>query len=360
MLLIHQLILTQYRNYAQQSFSFEQPLVAICGKNGSGKTNLLDAIYISCFTRSHFFKPEHLNIQFQTNGYRIQAFVEKNKVAYAIECILKDNKKEFLLNHEAYKKLSLHIGKFPCVIIAPDDTTLVTEGSAERRKLMDALLAQTEPDYLQYLIHYTKLLQQRNSLLHSIKQTGFIDKILLETLNEQLSRYGEKLFHFRSQFAEQFIPLVLKEYAALAPTEEHISLQYESQLQSESLQNLLQHSLQTDIALQRTTCGIHKDELVIQLQNELFKNIASQGQRKSMLFALKLAEFEMLKAKHGFAPLLLIDDIYEKLDRHRIHQLLQKVCLQNNGQVLITDTHTERVTETFKQLKMPYQIIELE
>jgi len=270
-------------------------------------------------------------------------------------CILRESgKKEFLVNENLYEKFSQHIGHYPCVIIAPDDASLITGDSKERRTFLDALLCQLDADYLQYLITYTKVLQQRNSLLRSFAETGTRDLSLLDVIDEQLIKPGEKVFTKRKEFLVSFLPVVKHLYHDISRQPEDLSLFYESELLQSDFVNLLKVSRQKDCIAQRSSAGIHKDDLEFNLGKKLFRSIASQGQRKSLLFALKLAEMEVLKNEKGFAPLLLLDDVFEKLDEDRIANLLQKVCLENDGQVFITDTNEERLKQHLVALDVQY------
>ncbi|HEY6505905.1 MAG TPA: DNA replication and repair protein RecF, partial [Chitinophagaceae bacterium] len=275
-------------------------------------------------------------------------------------CILRETgKKEFAVNDQPYDKFSQHIGRYPCVVIAPDDSVLITGRSEERRKFIDALLSQLDADYLQHLIIYTKVLQQRNSLLRSFAETQTKDLSLLDVLDEQLIKPGEYIFDKRKEFFVSFLPQVKHLYSEIAMQPEDVTLLYESQLLQSSFAELLQATRQKDCFAQRTTAGVHRDDLDITLGSQLFRNIASQGQRKSLLFALKLAEMEVLKKEKGFAPLLLLDDVFEKLDENRISNLLQKVCVENEGQVFITDTNEERLKQHLDMLSVKYQLLEL-
>lgn len=374
MFFINKISLTQFKNYPFTTFDFTERVIGICGLNGKGKTNLLDAIYYCCFTKSYFTKVDGLNAQFDSDGFRIEAKLKppppppsgggtelsEDQKANEIVCIFRGTgKKEILLNSVGYTKLSEHIGKFPAVMIAPDDIGLITEGSEERRRFMDTVLSQMDANYLQQLVIYNKVLQQRNSLLKSFAEQGKTDWQLLEVLDEQLIAPGDFIFAKRKAFAEALIPLVQKFYHHIADNNEEITLQYESRLHDSSFYDLLNNYRQKDFALQRSNAGIHKDDLVFQLNGQVFKTTASQGQRKSLLFALKLAEFELLKANKGFAPLLLLDDVFEKLDDKRMQQLLHWVCNDNEGQVFITDTHKERLEQAFEKLNTVFQIIEL-
>jgi DNA replication and repair protein RecF len=341
--------------------------VGICGLNGKGKTNLLDAIYYLCFTKSYFAKTDALNAQFGKDGFRLEGKAPSNsrkggrqENTDSIVCIYRGTgKKEFYLNDVEYNKFSEHIGKFPAVMIAPDDVELITGASEERRRYMDTVLSQVDAGYLQQLILYNKVLQQRNSLLKRFAEQGKTDWPLLEVIDEQLVQPGKYIHAKRRSFTEQLIPLVQNFYRQISNNNEIVTLQYESQLNSAGFYELLNQVREKDFYLQRSNAGTHKDDLLIQLNGQVFKNIASQGQRKSLLFALKLAEFEIIRFDKGFAPILLLDDVFEKLDNNRMQHLLQWVCCENKGQVFITDTHKERLEKAFSTLKISYQIIEL-
>lgn len=359
MLVIHSIFLTQFKNYSHRSFQFNERITGICGNNGVGKTNLLDAIHYLCFTKSYFTR-DMLSIQSGQQGFRIEGELELNGKKEKAVCILRETgKKEFSVNDGAYEKFSEHIGRYPCVIIAPDDIQIITDGSEERRRFVDALLSQVDKVYLQHLINYIRILAQRNSLLKSFYETGNRDISLLDVLDQQLLKPGEYIFEKRKQFLVSFLPAVKDLYNEIAKQEEETELHYSSELNQCSLTELLHLNRQRDLAAQRTTGGIHKDDLVFNLSGQLFRNIASQGQRKSLLFALKLAEMDVLRETKGFAPLLLLDDVFEKLDEDRIANLLQRVCIENNGQVFITDTNEERLSKHLNELKISSRILNL-
>lgn len=354
--------LLQFKNYPQAGFTFQERIVGICGDNGLGKTNLLDAIHYLCFTKSYFSKTDVQHVLHGAQGFRVAGkFLTGmgNDTPTEIICILRETgKKEFLMDGVAYEKFAQHIGKLPGVFIAPDDVQIITGASEERRRFADALLCQLDAQYLQQLMQYNKVLQQRNSYLKSLQ--GLVaDAQLLDVYDKQLLTHGNYVFEQRRNFLQKLVPLVKAFYEQIAGEPEDIQLVYESALLQNSLDALLRQNRQKDIQLQRTTQGIHRDDIDLLLGDQSFKTTASQGQRKSLLFALKLAEFDILKENKGFPPVLLLDDVFEKLDEGRMHNLLNWVCVQNKGQVFITDTHRERLDIALTAIGEPFQIITL-
>ena len=360
LLTLKKISLLQFKNYRQASFDFDSKIIGISGINGIGKTNLLDCIYYLCFTRSYFSKSDQQHVFNGSSGFRIQGNFVLNGTKQELVCILRETgKKEFSVNGECYDKFSAHIGRFPCVMIAPDDIQVITGGSEERRRYTDALLCQLDAAYLAGLMEYNRILLQRNSFLKALGEGKTQDRSLLDIYDEQLKGPGMLVFGKRQEFLEKILPLVSDFYFRIAGRQEPVGLAYQSQIQQESFPRLLKRYRERDIAVQRTTAGIHRDEIEIRLADQSFKNLASQGQRKSMLFALKLSEYELLKQTKGFAPMLLLDDVFEKLDAGRMHNLLNWVCLQNEGQIFITDTHPERMTRQLRDISMDCQLIEL-
>ena len=360
MLQLQHITLYQFKNYRSSSFDFSERIVGIWGKNGVGKTNLLDAIHYLCFTKSYFIRQDNQNVQHGSEGFRLESRLNLYDKPEKTVCILRETgKKEFSVNDTQYDKFSKHIGRYPCVVIAPDDAELITGDSKERRTFIDALLSQVDEEYLRQLIIYKKVLDQRNSLLKGFAETGKTDVALLEVLDDQLAKAGTYIFEKRKSFMISFLPVVKRLYQDISRQPEDVTLFYESELLQATMAELLKINRQKDSYAQRTTSGIHRDDLDMQLGGQPFKNIASQGQRKSLLFALKLAEMEILKKEKGFAPLLLLDDVFEKLDEERVSNLLNKVCMENDGQVFITDTNGERLSSHLEQLKVKYQLISL-
>ncbi len=352
--------LTQFRNYKQQSFRFSERIIGICGKNGSGKTNLLDAIYYLSFSKSYFSRADSSNVHHAMMGMRLEANYQLKEDFQNLVFILRENnRKELNLNGESYKRFSDHLGKFPCVMIAPDDISLISGTSEERRKLIDSVMSQINRGYLLELIDYQKLLLQRNSLLKQLAETGSIDEILLGIIDDQLCNKGDRIYQERKDFLIGYLKLASEVYAKIAGSGDAIQLKYESQLLHHNMRTLFRGNNQKDRILQRTNAGIHKDDIVFKMQEHIFKNEASQGQRKSLLFALKLAEWQVLKNQKGFTPILLLDDVFEKLDEKRMYQLLNWVCTESDGQVFITDTHSSRLQDQLNQTKAGFQLIEI-
>ena len=360
MLSLKYISLVHYKNYLKETFSFNKQVIGIYGNNGVGKTNLLDAIYYLSFTRSYFYKSDLQNVHHGQSGFRIEGEFDAGGLDQKVTCILRETgKKEVTVNDALYQRLSAHIGKFPSVIITPDDARIITEGSDERRRYTDALLCQLDPQYLQYLIEYNRLLQQRNNLLRALADRITKDKILLDVYDAQLLVPGTYIFVKRQEFFRELLPAVRSIYHYIAGSDDDLELSYQSDLTHSSFAELLHKTRDRDMLLQRTHAGIHKDDIELRLKGQHFKNIASQGQRKSLLFAMKLAEYDVLKTSKGFAPIILLDDIFEKLDAARMHQLLERVCSPGNGQLFLTDTHDSRIREHLGKLSVDYELIGL-
>ena len=360
MLAVQQLSLYQFRNYVQKQFDFTHRVVGIVGPNGTGKTNILDAVYYLSFTKSYFNRPDAQNVLHSAQGMRVEGsyLIQDEKHIYT--CVLRENnKKEFYEDQVLYPKMSQHIGKIPAVMIAPDDVHIISGASDDRRKWLDSLMSQISADYLHTLINYNKVLQQRNSLLKQHADSGQLDLILLNAFNQQLVQLGELIYNERKQLMEEIIPSIHSLYLQLAGQDDAIQLTYQSSLHQNTFSALLESSLKKDLILQRTTEGIHKDDIIFSIQGQPFKQEASQGQRKSLLFAMRIAEWNLLKMKKGQSPILLMDDIFEKLDERRMYQLLELVANNTDGQVFITDTHKERMSDLLSKHLQSFQLISL-
>ena len=355
---LQQIELVQFRNYSNQKFQFNENIIGICGTNGLGKTNLLDAIYYLSFSKSYFSRTDLSNVQHQLQGFRLSADYLLQSKNINTTCILRENnKKEFLFNNEEYNKLSEHIGKLPCVMIAPDDVELINGAADLRRKFIDVLISQINKNYLAAIIKYNQLLLQRNSVLKN-QEKEFYDT-LFSVITDQLVESGNYIFKTRNDFLKIFIPKIISNYQAIAETNDDLECIYQSQLIKNEFASLLKINKRNDFALQRTTVGTHKDDIEFSMGDYKFKTIASQGQKKSLLFALKLSEWQTLLEQKGFYPILLLDDVFEKLDDNRMKNLLSMVSQNDDAQIFITDTHKNRLTEQLQNLNRPFQIIEL-
>lgn len=361
MISLNSISLFQFKNHTAAHFLFHKRITGICGRNGTGKTNLLDAIYLCCFTKSYFGRSDSQLVTTGKAGFRLEAHFSRNGVDEKMVCILRENgKKEFSVNDTAYSRLADHVGLLPCVIIVPDDIDMITGGSEGRRRFIDGLLSQIDREYLRNLMRYNKLIQQRNALLKQMASSQGANSSLLEVYDQQLLQPGQYIYEKRRDYMDKMIPLIIAYYAEIAAGAELAGARYESQLHHAGLSNLLLKNREKDRILQRTSVGIQRDDLLFELEDEPFKNRASQGQRKSLLFACKLAAFTLLEMHNGFPPLLLLDDVFEKLDAGRMHQLLQRVCLNNTGQVFITDTHCDRMSDQLTRLNADFQLLQIE
>ncbi len=358
MLQLTSIRLYQFKNYKEQTFRFDKPIVGITGENGIGKTNLLDAVYYLGFTRSYFTKKEKNNLSYGVNAFRIDGLFLKNGKKQKVSCLYKNGKKEVLLNQKLYDRFSHHIGKFPVVFVAPDDNILITGGSQVRRKFLDMMLAQIDGNYLDELIAYQKIRAQRDQLLKDAGERR-PDFTLLDTFDQQLLTHAQPLFDKRQQFLAVFEEKIRYYYHYLSGGKEKISLQYDSDLKKQPFEELLRNNRAKDCILQRTTKGPHRDDLKFLMNGNPIKEIGSQGQKKSFVFGLKLAQFEVIREDKEFLPVLLLDDIFEKLDHHRIKRLISLICGEEFGQVFITDTEADRLKNIFEESDVHLQLIQL-
>ena len=334
--------LTNFKNYESAELDFSSQINCFLGNNGSGKTNLLDAIYYLSLTKSSTSSQDQQCILHNESLFSIKGEFSKDEKRREVICGLQSGKKKLVkLDQKPYKKASEHVGKFPVVLIAPNDTDVIRGASDLRRKFFDAIIAQVDQHYLQTLIQYNHLIKQRNSLLKRFAETGDTDLELLEPFDQQLLNLGCEIYEKRSGFIEDFKVLVNRHYENLTNAAEEVELNYESHFQSDA-EALLKESLQKDIILKRSNIGIHKDEFHFLMNGETIKRFGSQGQQKSYLIALKLAHFDFTQKQTGMKPILLLDDIFDKLDDLRISKLMEMVASDTFGQIFITDARPER------------------
>jgi DNA replication and repair protein RecF len=340
---LENLSLLNFKNYQEVEMTFSEQINCLVGENGTGKTNLLDAIHYLCLTKSAFNSVDSQNIKHGEDFFMLKGILKKDNKKFQINCSLKTGqKKNFQVNKVSYKKISEHIGRFPVVMIAPDDTELIKEGSENRRKFFDGILSQLDQFYLNELIKYNNILKQRNSLLKQFNERNYFDKDIIESYDLQIFQSGSKIFVKRKLFLEKFIPVFDSHYKNISNSKEAVSLEYSSDLLEENFEEKYKKNIKKDILLQRTTKGIHKDDFIFKIGEHPLKKFGSQGQIKSFLIALKLAQFDCLKEEKEVPPLLLLDDIFDKLDELRIKKLIEMVARKSFGQIFLTDARPER------------------
>ena len=353
--------LTNFKNYESQTLLFSKHLNCFVGQNGMGKTNLLDAIYYMCMCKSHFKTSDKHITKHEASFFRLEAnFVSGNtketlRVDKIIAKVQARKIKEFECNKAVYERLSDHIGRFPVVMIAPDDTLMAMEGSEERRRFLDNTLCQLDNQYLTYLMHYNKVLSQRNKLLKQFAETRTFDKILVQSYDAQLLPSANYIHQKRQEWMVDFEPIFVDYYNQISGEREAVKCIYQSKLSETDFESLLSETLEKDRILQRTTMGVHKDDLKFVFNDVPVKQFASQGQLKSYILALKLAQYELLRQEKEIAPILLLDDIFDKLDESRVQHLLELLIQKKEfGQVFITDTHENRVTEIIEKFEVNF------
>ena len=357
---LKQLSLLNYKNISDKSFDFNEKINCFVGKNGKGKTNILDAIFHLSYGKSYFNPLAVQNIKHDEDFFLIDGTFSKNEKSEQIACSLKRGQKKVLKrNNKIYEKLSDHVGFIPLVIISPSDTNLISEGSDVRRKFIDSVISTLDNSYLNELIQYNKLVAQRNALLKYFALNQSFDNETLSIYNEQIIPIGTNIFEKRKQFLEDFIPIFQKYYQLITDNAENVQLVYSSNLFESTFEELLSNNINKDRALQYTSVGIHKDDLSFEIDNYPIKKFGSQGQQKSFLIALKLAQFDFIKQQSGVLPILLFDDIFDKLDESRVQKIVAMVNDDVFGQIFISDTHVERTEAIIKSTHQSYAIFQL-
>jgi DNA replication and repair protein RecF len=357
---LQKITLVNFKNFEFQTFDFQEKINCFVGNNGVGKTTVLDAIYYLSFAKSYFNPSATQNIKHSEEFFMIEGEYQINDKIDNVVCSLKrGNKKVVKRNGKVYEKFSEHIGFLPLVIISPGDSDLIVEGSDTRRKFMDNVISQSDKMYLQTIIKYNKVLAQRNSLLKYFAANRTFDGLNLKVYDEQLESYGSVIFKNRTEFLEVFIPIFKERYAAISSSKEQVSLVYKTQLDEGSFEELFAQNMEKDRLLQYTSVGVHKDDLSFEIDGYPIKKFGSQGQQKSYLIALKLAQFDFIKSHANIKPILLLDDIFDKLDDLRVEQLINLVNNDEFGQLFISDTHKQRTEDVVKKTNQPYKIFQL-
>lgn len=343
---IEELSLINFKNFEHADFKFTDSLNCFIGNNGAGKTNLLDAIYYLSFCKSFLNPVDAQNIRFDQDFFMIQGKYQRLGSEESIYCGLKRNQKKiFRRNQKEYKKLSEHIGLLPLIVVTPSDINLIMGGSDDRRKFVDTVISQYDAVYLENLIRYNRALQQRNILLKQFAGRGSFQLEMLEVWDEQLVHYGEQIKVVRQSFTEKIQPIFEKYYQLISGGKESVGLKLNSDLAEADFARLLKDTVSRDRALQYTSAGIHKDDLEFELGGNPIRKFGSQGQKKTYLVALKLAQFDFMKEISGMTPILLLDDIFDKLDKYRVEEIVKLVADEHFGQIFITDTNREHLDQ---------------
>jgi DNA replication and repair protein RecF len=343
---LSKIALLNFKNHQNLSLSFKNKINCLIGNNGTGKTNLLDAIYYLCLTKSYFNQTDLQNILFKRDFFRLEGTFEKEGKKFEIVYKLQANKrKELSVNDSPVPRLSEHVGNFPVIIISPDDSQLITGGSEERRRFLDNSISQVNHEYLDLLILYNKVLVQRNAALKRFAETQKVDKALIESYNRQMIGAGIKIYEARKIALEKIYPVFKDFYRQISYERETVGLTYNSQLNEKPFDQLLEESFQKDLILQRTDAGIHKDDIDFFLETNRIKKFGSQGQQKSFIISIKFAQYDFIKKSKNYKPLLLIDDLFDKLDNDRSRKLVEMIAGDDFGQVFISDTDDKHIRE---------------
>ena len=355
---LNSLSILNYKNIREAELVFSSKINCFIGNNGMGKTNVLDAIYFLSFCKSHSNSIDSQNINHDSEFCFIQGKYLLGESVEDVYCGMKlRQKKQFKRNKKEYERLSDHIGLLPLVLVSPDDSALISEGSDERRKFVDGVISQYDKTYLNHLLQYNNALKQRNALL---KLERSVDESLLDIWEEQMANFGNYIYEKRKHFINDFVPIFQNFYSDISNQNEKVSLSYKSQHDDRDIRASMIATRERDFVLGYSTQGIHKDELEMLLNGYPIKRVGSQGQNKTYLISLKLAQFDFLKRTHNFSPLLLLDDIFDKLDSIRVKKIVELVSHETFGQIFITDTNREHLDLILLQLDQEAKIFHVE
>lgn len=356
---VHKLILQNFKNHSIKKFEFSSQINCFVGNNGVGKTNILDSLHYLSVGKSFLSNSDSNHIKRDEDFFSIEGNIIHEEKEDIIKIIYqRENRKIIKKNDKNYSKIAEHVGYLPSVMISPYDQNLISDGSESRRKFIDTLISQINSEYLFNLIQYQKTLQQRNALLKSFQKNRYFDADNLEIYNQPLIDFGKKIHEKRKMFSQDILPIVQHFYSVISNDKENISIHYQSDLET-SFEELLQKNLEKDKILTYTSKGIHKDDLIFEMNEQGIKKIGSQGQQKTFLISLKLAQMNIIKKQTGKPPILLLDDIFDKLDDLRVAQLIELVNQENFGQIFITDTHKDRTKEVIRNITDDNIVFEL-
>ena len=360
-MIIRKLSLINFKNHSAQNFEFSTQINCFVGNNGVGKTNILDALHYLSVAKSFLGNTDLNNIRINEDFFALEGEIfdgEKDNILQIQQP--KETKKILKKNDKLYNRIADHIGFLPSVIISPYDSNLISDAGESRRKFLDSMISQTDADYLFNLIQYQKTVQQRNSLLKNFAKNRFFDAESLEIYDEPLTRFATAIFEKRKQFTDLMIPIIQNYYRVISHDNEEVSVQYKSDLSQANFLEILNENLERDRVLTYTSKGVHKDDLLFEMNASPMRKTASQGQQKSFLIALKLSQMNRIKELTGKTPILLLDDIFDKLDDQRVSQLIELVNKEHFGQIFITDTSKERTENIVKRINEESKIFEIE
>ena len=339
---LEKIIISDFRNIQLQELEFSPNVNCISGNNGEGKTNLLDAIYYMSMTKSAFASSDKYNFRHGTEEFSIAGtYSMENGLSsrFAMKMNSKGEKK-VRRDDKPYQKVSEHIGVLPIVMVSPADISMVSESGEERRRFVNAVLSQMDREYMTALQQYNRLLLQRNRMLKEMD----VDRTLLEVIDMRMAALAEPVYQARKNFIEQLKPIVSEYYKTLSGDTEQVDIEYDSELSKAGLDQILAASFDKDRILKYTSAGIQRDDFIFTMNGHPIRRYGSQGQQKSFLVSLKFAQYEIMKKNYGFAPILLLDDVFDKLDMGRISNLLQMVASNDFGQIFITDSNKVRMS----------------
>lgn len=352
--------LVNFKNFEEAEIAFSPRINCFVGNNGVGKTNLLDAIHYLCLCKSYFNPVDTQNIRYDNDFAVIQGVFLNDNKSNEIYCGIHRNKnKVFKCNKKEYEKLAHHIGSFPVVMISPQDSSLIMDGSEERRRFLNSVIAQYSKTYLEDVIAYNHVLAQRNKLLKDFGWQRKFDEEMLSVYDGQMLAHAEGIFEQRTLFTEKMIPIFRNYYHQIAPDNEEVDLQYQSQLTDHDFEKLLKDSREKDRIMQYTTQGIHKDDLNLKLNGHALKKTGSQGQQKTFLVTLKLAQFDFIKDMNQAKPILLLDDVFDKFDDQRVRQIIRLVSDQHFGQIFITHTDEAKMKSILEEMHTDFRLFHI-
>jgi DNA replication and repair protein RecF len=353
--------LTNFKNYGEAKLEFSPRINCFVGDNGVGKTNILDAIHYLSLTKSYFNTIDSINVRHNEDYFIIEgSFTDGNEEEDVYCAFQKDRKKVFKRSGKDYSRLSDHIGRYPVVMISPADSSIISDGSEERRRFMNNVISQYNHDYLDNVIRYNKALKNRNRLLKDYAASGGFDREMLRLWEDQMMGPSTSIYGKRSEFIKEIIPLFQEYYDLISDKRELVEMSYKSQLDDAGFDELIEKNLERDRILKYTTAGVHRDDINLVMNDHSIRQIGSQGQQKSYLVALKLAKFEYISKMGGKKPVLLMDDVFDKFDSARVEQIIKLVSENRFGQIFITDTHEEIMKSVLERINIEYRLFRIE